>query len=276
MEDFETTEYTLNHDNYAEIEIPSDWKQGYYMLNDAGLFRYVDAPASKGISSTEFNEKYYAYDDDGNLIYDDNKEPMSKAAYDEEQQQLSMYGFISNNHNTVSVSNRIFEMLLYTHFVGESDKDEDLRQFAAANKSIFVDEDGWLDVRKIMEHFIIEHNRIHGEDNEKFVEDEGRERFLTYLAPIINGTGTYSIEEQTRTHKRMDVVIHYLGQRYIVELKIWHGKRYHEDGEKQIMEYLDRFGLNTGYMISFNFNQNKKPGVERLNIGDKVLFEATV
>ena len=74
----------------------------------------------------------------------------------------------------------------------------------------------------------------------------------------------------------MDVVIHYMGHHYIVELKIWHGQRYHDDGEKQIMEYLDRFGLNTGYMVSFNFNQNKEPGVQRVNIGDKVLFEAMV
>ena len=45
-----------------------------------------------------------------------------------------------------------------------------------------------------MEHFIRDHNIIHKDDNEKFLEDEGRERFLTYLAPIINGTGTYSVE----------------------------------------------------------------------------------
>ena len=124
-----------------------------------------------------------------------------------------MYGFIQNNHNTVAISNRIFEMLLYAYFIGESAKNENLKQLAASNRSIFVTEDGWLDVRKIMEHFIIEHNRIHGNDSEQFVEDEGRERFLTYLAPIINGTGTYSIEEQTRTHRRMDVVLHYLGKR---------------------------------------------------------------
>ena len=126
-----------------------------------------------------------------------------------------MYGFIQNNHNTVAISNRIFEMLLYAYFIGESAKNENLKQLAASNRSIFVTEDGWLDVRKIMEHFIIEHNRIHGNDSEQFVEDEGRERFLTYLAPIINGTGTYSIEEQTRTHRRMDVVLHYLGKRLI-------------------------------------------------------------
>ncbi len=196
--------------------------------------------------------------------------------YDEQQQQLNMYGFIRNNHNTVAVSNRIFEMLLYTHFIGESNKNEDMRRSAAANKSIFIDEDGNLDVRTIMEHFIAEHNRIHRDKTDKFLEEEGRERFITYLAPIINGTGTYTIEEQTRDQRRMDIIIHYLGRRYIIELKIWHGDRYNEKGEKQISDYLDYFGLTTGYMLSFNFNKNKKPGVERVTVGDKVLYEGTV
>ena len=196
--------------------------------------------------------------------------------YEPAQQQLDMYGLIRNNHNTVAVSNRIFEMLLYTLFVGESNQNEDLRQLAAASKTIFSDEEGWLDIPKIMDHFIREHNRIHEGQTEKFLEEEGRERFITYVAPIINGTGTYDIEPQTRDHKRMDLVIHYLGRRYIVELKIWHGDRYNEKGEKQIMEYLDRFNLKTGYMLSFNFNQKKITGVERVIIGDKVLFEGTV
>lgn len=196
--------------------------------------------------------------------------------YEPAQQQLDMYGLIRNNHNTVAVSNRIFEMLLYTLFVGESNQNEDLRQLAAASKTIFSDEEGRLDIPKIMDHFIREHNRIHEGQTEKFLEEEGRERFITYVAPIINGTGTYDIEPQTRDHKRMDLVIHYLGRRYIVELKIWHGDRYNEKGEKQIMEYLDRFNLKTGYMLSFNFNQKKITGVERVVIGDKVLFEGTV
>lgn len=72
------------------------------------------------------------------------------------------------------------------------------------------------------------------------------------------------------------MIVDYLAQQYIVELKIWRGPRYNADGEKQIMEYLDHFGLSTGYMLSFNFNKNKEPGVKRVNIKDKVLFEATV
>ena len=195
---------------------------------------------------------------------------------DEEQKLLRMYGFIYNNHNTVAVMNRIFEMRLYNYFIGENNRNDDLRQLAAAERSIFVDTDGWLNIPKIMEHFIKEHNIIHGNDTEKFLEQEGRERFLTYLSPIINGTGTYSIEEQTRTHRRMDVVIHYLGRRYIIELKIWRGDRYNADGEKQILDYLDHFSLDTGYMLSFNFNKKKESGVKRVQIGNKTLFEGTV
>ena len=91
---------------------------------------------------------------------------------------------------------------------------------AAASKTVFVDEDGRLDIPKIMDHFIREHNRIHEGQTDKFLEEEGRERFITYLSPIINGTGTYDIEPQTRDHKRMDLVIHYLGRRYMAVYNI--------------------------------------------------------
>ena len=196
--------------------------------------------------------------------------------YDKEQQQLFMYGFIRNNHNTVALSNRIFEMLLYTHFIGESNQNNDLKQIAARMKSAFVDEEGGLDIPKIMNHFIREHNRIHKDKTDTFLEEEGRERFITYVSGIINGTGTYSVEEQLRDYRRTDLVIHYLGRRYVIELKIWHGERYNSEGEKQLTGYLDYWNLNTGYLLSFNFNEKKESGVRRIQIGDKVLYEGTV
>ena len=197
--------------------------------------------------------------------------------YDEEQQQLLMYGFIRNNHNIVAVSNRIFEMLLYAHFIGESNQNNDLKQKASEIKSIFIEPDGSLNIPKIISHFIEEHNRIHGDSSEKFLEEEARERFITYVSAIINGTGTYSIEEQTRDHRRMDWVIHYLGRRYVIELKILRGERYNEEGEKQIIDYLNYWGLKVGYLLSFSFNKNKKSGMrEPIQIGDKLLYEGIV
>ena len=104
----------------------------------------------------------------------------------------------------------------------------------------------------------------------------GRELFLLYLKPIINGTGNYYIEAQTRDQTRTDVIVDYLGWQYIVELKIWHGERYNAAGEKQISEYLDRFHLTTGYMLSFNFNKKKQTGMKQVHIGDKILYEVMV
>lgn len=193
---------------------------------------------------------------------------------DDDQKQLLLYGFVNVVNNKMVVANRIFEMRLYRQFVGET-KYDNLLQMAAAEKNIFI-ADGMLNVPKIMEHFISSQRIIRGEMNEKFIEDEGRERFLTFLSPIINGTGTYSVEEQTRDRRRMDVVIHYLGKRYVIELKIWRGERYKEEGEKQLKGYLDYFGLETGYMMSFNFNKNKEPGVTRLDVDGKVLYEGIV
>ncbi len=62
----------------------------------------------------------------------------------------------------------------------------------------------------------------------------------------------------------------------ILELKSWRGERYNAAGEKQISEYLDYWKLDTGYMLSFNFNKKKEPGVNLVHVGDKLLYEGTV
>jgi hypothetical protein len=97
-----------------------------------------------------------------------------------------------------------------------------------------------------------------------------------YLRPIINGTGNYYIEAETRNARRMDVVIDYMGEQFIVELKIWRGNAYNERGEEQLADYLDYFHLKKGYLLSYNFNKNKTIGVHELKVGDKTLVEAVV
>lgn len=133
--------------------------------------------------------------------------------------------------------------------------------------------DGELDIPLIFDHFIKAYKQIFGELQDRFKEKDGREIFLLYLRPIINGTGNYYIEAQTRDQRRTDIIIDYLGKQYIIELKIWHGERYNAEGEKQISGYLDYFGLDTGYMLSFNFNKTKDTGVKKVVIDGKVLYE---
>lgn len=72
------------------------------------------------------------------------------------------------------------------------------------------------------------------------------------------------------------IVVDYRGEQFVIELKVWRGSAYHERGEGQLIEYLDYYHLNQGYMISFNFNKKKEIGVKELEIGEKVLIEAVV
>ena len=129
-----------------------------------------------------------------------------------------------------------------------------------------------LALEKFVEYF----TDIYCDNDEKFVEAYGRKFFLLYLKPIINGTGNYYLEAQTRDASRTDVIVDYLGQQFVVELKIWRGNEYNERGERQLTEYLDYYHLDKGYMLSFNFNKKKEVGVKELRVGDKVIVEAVV
>jgi len=193
-----------------------------------------------------------------------------------ELSQMQMYGLICNDHNTVRIANRIFETRLYNLFLSEEElKSNVFSREGDLTKNIFV-ADGKLNVRLILDRFIKTYHEVCGPLVDKFKEKDGREQFLLYLKPIINGTGNYYIEAQTRDQKRTDVIIDYLGQQYIIELKIWRGERYNMEGEKQISEYLDYFGLTTGYMLSFNFSQKKETGVHPVIVGDRMIYEGTV
>lgn len=190
--------------------------------------------------------------------------------------QMQMYGLIRNENGAVRIANRIFETMLYNLFLSDEELKSNVfyREGDRAG-NIFV-EDGELNVRLILERFIDTFHQVYGPLEERFREKDGRELFLLYLKPIINGTGNYYIEAQTRDQRRTDVIIDYLGRQYIIELKIWCGERYNAEGERQISEYLDYFGLSTGYMLSFNFNKKKETGVQQVHVGDKVMYEGVV
>ncbi len=76
--------------------------------------------------------------------------------------------------------------------------------------------------------------------------------------------------------RRTDVIIDYLGKQYVLEMKIWHGEEYNRRGELQLAEYLDDYGLDKGYLLSYNFNKNKKTGMKKIRCGSKTIVEVVV
>lgn len=186
-----------------------------------------------------------------------------------------MYGFIKERNSQAVISNRIFEEVLYDLFLSEQVIGSKIYDSASIDKNQFVD-DGHLNMELVLKKFIETFNYYYGDKNMEFLEDVGRNYFLLFLKPIINGTGNIYIEAETRNRKRTDVIIDYLGEQFIIECKIWHGEEYHLRGERQLSEYLDYYHLKKGYMLSFNFNKKKKIGIVHIEVEDKVLVEAVV
>ena len=187
----------------------------------------------------------------------------------------AMYGFIKNEHNTVAISNRIFESVLYRYFLSEEAIDNKVYDSALSDQGQFV-VNGRLDMKHILERFIETFDDIYGDQSEAFIEEVGRKYFMLYLKPIINGTGHSYIEARTRNFKRTDMIVQYHTEQFVIEMKIWNGPKYHETGEKQLAEYLDSYHLDTGYMLIFNFNKKKERSIKEKKINGKILIEAIV
>ncbi|MDE6362884.1 MAG: ATP-binding protein [Lachnospiraceae bacterium] len=186
-----------------------------------------------------------------------------------------MFGFIKEENGHVAIANRMFEMCLLNMFMAREAIDSDVYTQGGIDRIGFI-RNNRLNMDLVLKKFVEYFTEIYSEKDTKFVEKYGRKFFLLYLKPIINGTGNYYIEAQTRDERRTDVVIDYLGEQFIVELKIWHGTEYNERGKEQLSEYLDYYNKKKGYLLSFNFNKNKKIGVKEIKIGDKTIVEAVV
>ncbi len=188
----------------------------------------------------------------------------------------AMFGFIKKQHHAIVIANRIFETRLYNYYLSVADmQNMDIYKASQRDKNQFI-VDGHLNMRLILEKFVEHFHDLYKDSPETFIEDTGRKFFLLYLRPIINGTGNYYIESQTRDLCRTDVIVDYHGEQFIIETKIWHGNEYNKRGEQQLIDYLDAYHKSKGYMLSFNFNQKKQIGVHDIVIGDKVIIEAVV
>lgn len=188
----------------------------------------------------------------------------------------AMLGFIKKHHHTITIANRIFETRLYNFYLSAADMQNlDIYKASQRDKNQFII-DGHLNMRRILEKFVEHFHDLYKDSPQTFIEDTGRKFFLLYLRPIINGTGNYYIESQTRDLCRTDVIVDYRGEQFIIETKIWHGNEYNKRGEQQLIDYLDAYHKDKGYMLSFNFNKKKQIGVHDIVIGNKIIIEAVV
>lgn len=153
----------------------------------------------------------------------------------------NMFGFLKEENGHVAIANRMFEMCLLNMFMAKEAINSDVYAQGGSDRSGFI-KDNMLDMTLVLKKFVEYFTEIYGQKYER----------------------------------RTDIIVDYLGEQFIIELKIWHGSEYNERGEKQLTDYLNYYHKDKGYMLSFNFNKNKETGVNEIRIGNKVVVEAVV
>lgn len=179
-----------------------------------------------------------------------------------------MYGIFKSN-GTIKIHNRIYEQRIYNYLSAKASMKLPVR-FSLAEH--FTTDDNGLDMEGVLLRFQQFMKEQYSEKSKDFIEREGRTIFLAYLSPILNGKGHAFREVQISTEKRLDIVVTYLKHRYIIELKLWYGERYHEKGLLQLADYLDIHGVNEGFLVIFDDRKEKQWQMDKRVVEGKEIF----
>ena len=154
----------------------------------------------------------------------------------------------------VRIHNIIFEEVLNNYFIAE----KSIADMGKLRPQLNYVHNGKLQMDFVIRRFADLMHEEYRDSTVPFLEREGRLLFLTFLKPIINGTGFYYVEPQTRDNRRMDLVVTYGQQEFIIELKIWRGDKYEESGRDQLASYLATRHMDEGYLVTFDFSKGKQ------------------
>ena len=186
----------------------------------------------------------------------------------------NMFSYIRDKNGRVVIHNLIFEEALFLYFT----LDYTIKNNAKLSPfQLNYVRNGKLNMEHVVTRFADLMHQEYRKNDEEFLERQGRLVFLSFLKPIINGIGFYYVEPQTRDNRRMDLVVTYDKQEFIVELKIWHGDKYEELGRDQLSEYLAIRGMEEGYLVTFDFSKNKQDTEPQwIEWNGKRIFEVVV
>jgi len=231
-----------------------------------------------------------------NLLFDDlgknmeNNEELSNLLYDivvnGQSYEYNMtnpamelgfiFGFLRKQVECVAVDNLIFETVIYNHFITRN-KIKGIRIDRVLPNEII--ENSKFNMELCVEKFAQHYYELYRESGKKFLEEECRMLFLTYIKPLLNGGGFCHVESETRNAKRMDVIIDYNSEQFIVELKLWYGEASHEKALEQLAGYLDSKNKDTGYLLTFDFRKEDnigKPQAKWVEHKGKRIFDCMV
>ena len=140
----------------------------------------------------------------------------------------------------------------------------------------FVTPDGLLDMEKLLKEFQ-EFYRRHSESwlkRYEYKESAQHLILMAFLQRVVNSGGEI-LREMAVGNGRIDLLVKFKKQEFALELKILRDKYTIEDGKKQLGRYLDRLGLNEGFLVIFDpgpAEWEEKLYYQKMAVGDKTII----
>jgi len=187
-----------------------------------------------------------------------------------------MYGIIKESERYIAISNKIFEIRICDYFISKDEEKESDNIPMILQRDVV--KNGRFDMELCFRKFADHYAEIFNKTDAKFLERHGRLIFLSYLRPLINGRGFYHIESQFTDLRRMDIVVDYGQDQFIIELKLWKGEKSHNEAYEQLLDYMESKKAQTGYLLTFDFREeaNRERKAEWVKFASKRIFEIII
>jgi len=189
------------------------------------------------------------------------------------------YAFIRIEPNRkAAISNKIFEIIMTDYFISKENRAAGVADRVCNGLYKEVTQEGTFNMALCLQKFAEHYRDIFTEEDMPFLERQGRLIFLSFLKPLLNGRGFFHIESQNTDMSRMDIVVDYMYEQFIIELKIWRGEKARANAYEQLLEYMNARHMDEGYLLTFDFRKerNREFKYEWVTVGDKRIFEVIV
>ena len=185
------------------------------------------------------------------------------------------YGYITfDQQYSIAVFNKIFETRITNYFITKKEHSKSKQGASALHYNIVS---GDFDMEEHLKNFAeFFNNEIFPTKEKEMLELEYRILFLTYLKALLNGAGHYHYESRLNDEHRMDLVVNYGYQEYILELKRIFAKKERTEGLAELIVNMSSRRADVGYYVTFDLKAKSEPKARWLSIVGKRIFEVNI
>jgi Cdc6-like AAA superfamily ATPase len=186
------------------------------------------------------------------ILFDDSEIPFT--IDDERIKDLRVHGVIADVDGFVDVPIPLYKKRLINAFrpLGNGEKGH---YFGPQDQfDEFHRDGGGLDVDKIIRSYIhyVQRRGFRAFDTENLKESAFHYSFDAYINFFIKQLGGETFMEVPSSRGRLDALVIYQNNAYVIEIKRWSGPFYYQKGKRQLAAYAKSEGLSEGYYVVFS------------------------